>query len=147
MPLNTLLKHSFSIVLLALATACSASPTVTLNGEKFTVEIADTGSEHAIGLMYRDKMPAKHGMLFLFDAEYPQAFWMKNTLIPLDILYFDEDFRFVSGSYDTPPCRESNETMCPAYPSDAPAKYVLELNAGVGKALNLKPGDQLVYNK
>lgn len=133
------------LALILLTSACSAGPRVEINGKSFKVEIADTDPERAIGLMYRDKMPDSHGMIFLFDAEYPQAFWMKNTLIPLDIMYFDAQFRFVSASYHTPPCRETNDAMCPGYPSTGPAKYVLELNAGVGERLGLKAGDPIRF--
>ena len=65
---------------------------------------------------------------------------MKNTKIPLDIFYFDEDLKLVNVSENTPPCRSSR---CPGYPSTGPAKYVLELNAGKAAELGAKPGDEL----
>ena len=114
-----------------------------LGGKTFSVEIADTQEEHALGLMYRDSMPADHGMIFLFPNEAPRRFWMKNTRIPLDIMYFDKDLKLVSISADTPPCRVSN---CPSYSSKAPAQYVLELNAGLAASLGVKVGDQLTLN-
>jgi uncharacterized membrane protein (UPF0127 family) len=83
-------------------------------------------------------MAEDHGMLFLFPAESMRSFWMKNTRIPLDILYFDGDLKLVSMSENTPPCRTRN---CPAYRSTGPAKYVLELNAGKAAELGLKAGD------
>jgi len=66
---------------------------------------------------------------------------MRNTRIPLDIIYLDSDMKVVSISADTPPCRTS---QCPGYPSTGPAQYVLELNAGQAQALNLKPGDPVI---
>ena len=135
------------ILYVLMLTACSAcasgEPSVVLGGKTFSVEIADTQQEHALGLMYRDSMPADHGMIFLFPNEAPRSFWMKNTRIPLDIMYFDKDLKLVSISADTPPCRVSN---CPSYSSKAPAQYVLELNAGLAASLGVKVGDQLTLN-
>ena len=68
------------------------------------VEIADDDAERARGLMFRDAMAADHGMLFIHEREEPQAYWMKNTRIPLDILYFDDTRRLVSQQRDVPPC-------------------------------------------
>ena len=132
------------ILMLTACSACaSGEPSVVLGGKTFSVEIADTQEEHALGLMYRDSMPADHGMIFLFPNEAPRSFWMKNTRIPLDIMYFDKDLKLVSISADTPPCRVSN---CPSYSSKAPAQYVLELNAGLAASLGVKVGDQLTLN-
>ena len=111
-----------------------------LNGERFTVELAETQDKQALGLMFRDKMPDDHGMLFLFPAEAMRSFWMKNTRIPLDIFYFDENLALVSVSEKAAPCRTPR---CPGYPSEGPAKYVLELNAGKATELNVKVGDTL----
>jgi uncharacterized protein len=113
---------------------------VALKGSKFTVEIADNDDERMRGLMYRESMAPDAGMLFIFDNLAPQSFWMRNTLIPLDIMYFDQDRRFVSGHFHVPTCKHGGE-RCPNYPSEGDAQYVLELNAGVGAALNLQPGD------
>ena len=90
--------------------------------------------------MFVREMPADHGMLFVYEHAQPQAFWMKNCYIPLDILYFDGNARFVSAHYNVPVCRGD---PCPMYASEKPARYVLELNAGVGRALGLAPGDPL----
>ena len=95
------------------------------------VEVADTPVSRAQGLMNRKHLADDAGMLFIFEASGRGAFWMKNTKIPLDILYFDADARFVSGQFNVPTCAGGDR--CPSYPSDSPAKYVLELNAGVGK--------------
>ena len=129
------------VLMLATCTACaSGDSSVELGGKSFAVEIADTREKQALGLMFRDEMPADQGMLFIFPNEAPRSFWMKNTRIPLDIMYFDKELKLVSISADTPPCRVSR---CPSYPSKAPAKYVLELNAGTAMELGVELGDRL----
>ena len=121
--------------------ASGSDPWVELGGQRYAVEIADDDAERTRGLMFRDEMAAGHGMLFVHDREEPQAYWMKNTRIPLDILYFDDDRRLVSQQRDVPPCALGNG--CPPYPSEAPARYVLELNAGEAARLGLKDGAEL----
>ena len=111
-----------------------------LNGERFTVELAETREKQALGLMFRDSMPDGHGMLFVFPGEGKRSFWMKNTRIALDIFYFDQNLALVSVAEHATPCRTR---QCPSYPSEGPAKYVLELNAGKASELNVKAGDLL----
>ena len=133
----------FLTVLLALllCTSCSArDPYVVLNGERFTVELAETQEKQALGLMFRDSLPDDHGMLFIFPVESLRSFWMRNTRIPLDIFYFGEDLRLVSVAENARPCRTQR---CPSYPSAGPAKYVLELNAGKAAELGSREGDLL----
>ena len=137
-------------LVLALSVACSLTacasargPWVELAGQRYAVEIADDDAERARGLMYRDTMPAESGMLFIHDAEEPQAYWMKNTKIPLDILYFDNGRKLVSQQRDVPPC--SLGDRCPSYPSNAPARYVLELNAGEAERLKLQDGATIEF--
>jgi len=116
---------------------------VELGGNRYQVEIADDDAERARGLMFRDEMAADHGMLFLHDREELQAYWMKNTRIPLDILYFDNARKLVTQQRDVPPCSAGD--ACPPYPSNAPARYVLELNAGQAAKLELKDGSELRF--
>ena len=128
------------IPLALLCASCMArEPHVVFKGEKFTVEISDTAEKQALGLMFRDELPDGHGMLFVFPVEAMRSFWMKNTRIPLDIIYFDGDLQLINVQ-DARPCRTSR---CPVYPSTAPARYVLELNAGTAAALGAQPGDRL----
>lgn len=117
---------------------------VELRGHRFEVEVADDFEERARGLMFRDGLPADHGMLFVYDQEQPLAFWMKNTRIPLDILFFDRERRLVSVRKRVPPC--SLGDRCPSYPGHKPAMYVLELNAGRAEALGVAPGDVIVID-
>jgi uncharacterized membrane protein (UPF0127 family) len=125
------------------ACASARGPWVELAGQRYAIEIADDDSERARGLMFRDAMAADRGMLFIYDADQPQAFWMKNTKIPLDILYFDGSRKLVSQQRDVPPC--SLGDACPSYPSKAPAQYVLELNAGEAARLKLQDGAELTF--
>lgn len=130
------------------ATACSSSNAhhwVEVGGTRFAVEVADDFEERARGLMYRESMSDEHGMLFVHESEAPLAYWMKNTKIPLDILYFDAERRLVSIQRGVPICTAGDR--CPNYPSRGPAKYVLELNAGRSDALGLERGDPITFSE
>ncbi len=129
-----------SFMALALAACPRQEPSVELRGHRFSVEVADTDDTRQKGLMFRTDLPADHGMLFVFPSQAPRAFWMKNTRIPLDILYFDRHFKLVAQQRNVPPCRTA---QCPSYPSGRAAKYVLELNAGTAEKLELRLGDEL----
>ena len=134
------------LLLMSLLSGCaSASSWVELGGQRYKVEVADDDAERARGLMFRDQLAAGTGMIFLHDREEPQAYWMKNTKIALDILYFDSARKLVAQQRDVPPCSAGN--ACPAYPSNAPARYVLELNAGEAAKLKLKNGAELTVSK
>jgi uncharacterized membrane protein (UPF0127 family) len=133
------------LVLLSLLSGCaSAGSWVELGGQRYQVEVADDDAERARGLMFRDELAAGTGMIFLHDREEPQAYWMKNTKIPLDILYFDNARKLVAQQRDVPPCTAGN--ACPSYPSNAPARYVLELNAGEAAKLKLQNGAELKFS-
>lgn len=125
--------------------SCASAGThwVELGGQRYQVELAQDEASRARGLMFRDEMEADHGMLFIHDREEPQAYWMKNTKIPLDILYFDNQRRLVSQQRDVPPCTLGDG--CPPYPSKGAARYVLELNAGQANRLQLKDGAELTF--
>ena len=125
------------------ACAGARQPWVELGNQRYAIEIADDDAERARGLMFRDALPTGHGMLFIHDAEEPQAYWMKNTKIPLFFLYFDDGRKLVAQQRDVPPC--SLGDGCPSYPSDAPARYVLELNAGEAARLQLKDVAELRF--
>ena len=118
---------------------------VTINDVVFYVERADDDNERAMGLMYREQMDDDSGMLFIFPDSQYRAFWMKNTLIPLDILYFDNSRKLINISENTPPCKNTT-TRCPNYPSEKPAKYVLEINAGLSQKHGFKVGDEMTIH-
>jgi uncharacterized membrane protein (UPF0127 family) len=138
----------YSLALLAscLVSGCAGAsqPWVEVGGQRYAIELADDDAERARGLMFRDAMANDHGMLFIHDAQEPQAYWMKNTKIALDILYFDDGRKLVAQQRDVPPC--SLGDACPSYPSDAPARYVLELNAGEAARLGLKEGAKMNFS-
>lgn len=124
------------------ATPAMASPSVELRGRRIEVEVAADDASRMRGLMDRTSMPAEHGMLFVFPDEAMRSFWMKDTLIPLDMLFFDGQRRLVTLLRDVPPCKAD---PCQAYPSTAPAHYVLELNAGAASKLGVHEGDVATF--
>lgn len=138
------LRHRLLLACIGLAaTGCAsgADRWVELAGTRYAVEVADDDAERARGLMFRDALGEQSGMLFIHERQEPLAYWMKNTRIPLDILYFDRTRTLVSQQRDVPPCSAGN--ACPPYPSGAPALYVLELNAGEAARLGLETGATL----
>ncbi len=137
-----LLRIASFLCIAALSGCASAGDSwVEVGGQRYSVEVADDDAERARGLMFRDQMEPGSGMLFIHDREEPQAYWMKNTRIALDILYFDEGLSLVSQQRNVPPCSAGDR--CPPYPSVAPARYVLELNAGEAEKLQLEDGELL----
>lgn len=98
-----------------------------INDSRLTVELADTPKERAIGLMFREYMAPNAGMLFVFNKPGKYSFWMKNTKIPLDMLWINENLEIVHIEENVPICVES---VCPSYKSPILASYVLEVNAG-----------------
>ncbi|PKQ44736.1 DUF192 domain-containing protein [Confluentibacter flavum] len=103
------------------------------------IEIADTDYDIQTGLMYRSSMKTNQGMLFVFDDVRERYFFMKNTQIPLDIIYIDDNKKIVSYQKDAKPFDETS------LPSNIPAKYVLEVNAGLVDTWLLKEGDSLSW--
>jgi len=108
---------------------------------QFDIEIADTDYETQTGLMHRHTMLDNRGMLFVFPEMSLRSFYMKNTYIPLDIIYLDKDKLIVSIQENAKPLKETS------LPSQVPAQYVLEINAGLSKELNLKVGDRIEFTK
>jgi uncharacterized membrane protein (UPF0127 family) len=103
------------------------------------IEFADTDFDIQTGLMYRNSMKNNQGMLFVFDDEKERSFYMKNTKIPLDLIYINADKNIVSFQKNAKPFDESS------LPSNAPAKYVLEVNAGLVNTWNTSVGDSLSF--
>jgi len=112
------------------------------DGKSVTAELAVTEEERARGLMFREKVQPDQGMLFVFEREDVHAFWMKNTLVPLDMLWLDSDRRIVHIAADVPPCLAD---PCPSYGPGSPARYVLELRAGEAARHWLRAGDRLQF--
>ena len=128
---------------------------VKLGSMVFTrLELASTDDARIRGLMFRRELPCDGGMLFAFDKEEVHSFWMRNTLIPLDILYLDADCKVVSMhrmAVERP--RRPNETeqlydmTLTAYPSGAPAQFAIELNAGQISKCGIKVGQTIDLRK
>ena len=109
------------------------------NKEKLTIEIADNEAETTQGLMYRRTMPDSCGMVFIMKEYEPQKFWMKNTYIPLDIVYLDESKKIVTIQANTTPFSEAGVE------SYDKAKFVLEVNAGYCKRKGIEKGDAVKW--
>ena len=106
---------------------------------KFAVELATTPAQQEQGLMYRRSMAPDAGMLFDFGHPTTTAFWMKNTLIPLDMLFVAADGRIVNIHERAVPMSED------LIPSQGQVRAVIELNGGTAARLGIKPGDRVVY--
>ena len=105
------------------------------------IEIADTDFDIQTGLMNRNSMQNNQGMLFAFNTTEKRFFYMKNTRIPLDLIFIDDNKKIVSFQKNAKPFDESS------LPSHIPAKYVLEINAGLSDTWNLSVGDSISYSK
>ena len=107
-----------------------------IGNKQFTLEAAVTEQEQETGLMFRDSMPADHGMIFMFNEAQVQSFWMKNTRLPLDIIYAAPDGTIVSIKQMQPFDLRSTS-------SEKPAQYAIELNQGAAAACGANVGDKL----
>src|SRR5436190_137016 len=108
------------------------------------LEVARNEPERSRGLMFRKSMPERAGMIFLFDHPGIYPFWMKNTLIPLDMFWTDTTGKVVWIAESVPPCQAD---PCPEYPPKAVASYVIETNAGFAKRHGVKVGDVVSLRK
>lgn len=105
-------------------------------------EVADTDTQRLLGLMFRKSLHPRRGMLFVFDREDTYTFWMKNMLIPLDIIWISEDKQIVDIKTDALPC---NKSACENFIPKQKVQYVLEVNAGFVKKYNIKITDQIRF--
>lgn len=117
---------------------------VCINDNCFNVEIAKSSEERSRGLMYRENLDQNSGMFFIFDEEREYSFWMKNTLIPLDIIWANKDMEIVYIEKNVQPCKKD---PCERYTPNKPAKYVLELNAGSADKFNIKIENKLIWEE
>ena len=106
---------------------------------QFTTEVADNDKARQRGLMFREHLPLLHSMIFVFDQPAPRSFWMKNTLIPLDIMFFDADGVLLNIAENAVP-----GDLTPL-PSIAPAQYVVEIQGGLARMAGIKPGAMLTH--
>ncbi len=138
-PVNRLLAALALLFLPTIAAADSCVPgTLDLKDAdstlRFTVEVADDEAERAQGLMFRKAMPKFSGMIFVYDTPQPVAFWMRNTLIPLDMLFFDGSGRLEAIKTNATPHDET------PIPGGNDIRYVLEINGGLSRELGIEPG-------
>ena len=129
------------LLLIYLNTVLPKYQKVTLsNGNDIKVETADNVYKQTRGLMYRKHMDDNTGMLFIFDTPAKELFWMKDTLIPLDFVWIGGNMKVVDITANVPPCKAD---PCKLYMPAYPAKYVLEINAGIANKQSIKVGDEL----
>lgn len=112
------------------------------SGAVFALEVARTPEQTAQGLMFRESLAPATGMVFLFDAPRPQAFWMKNCHFALDMVFTLRDGTVVDVLRNVPPCETD---PCPSYPAKAPADTVVELAAGEAQRHGIVPGSRLSF--
>lgn len=118
----------------------------TPTGTLIQAELADTALKRAQGLMFREHLADDRGMLFIFGDAQPWTFWMKNTKIPLDIIWMDAKKTIVHIERNVPICTRQDDG-CPQYHSDEGALYVLELGGGRAAALQLQRGMKLSFKQ
>ena len=113
-------------------------------GTVIYAEIADSPKKRAEGLMYREHLAKDRGMLFTFQQAQPWTFWMKNTKIPLDIIWMNEKKQIIHIARAVPICTRTDDS-CPQYQPNDPAMYVLELGGGEAERLKLEKGSKLQF--
>jgi uncharacterized membrane protein (UPF0127 family) len=105
------------------------------------IEIADDEAQRTTGLMYRTEMADNRGMLFIFEDITPRNFWMHNTRLPLDIIFVGPDSTIVKVCANAVPMTDEH------VPSDLPAKYTVEVNAGYAARMGITAGDRIRWNR
>ena len=143
-PFRTLLSAFVLLLLLPLAACADDSRLVikSRNGDHaFTVELVDTPSERAKGLMFRTALAPDAGMLFDFKEIRPVAFWMQNTLIPLDMLFITHEGLVANIHVNARPMDTTS------IPSDGPVEFVLEITGGRSVELGITAGDKVVHDR
>ena len=133
-------RLAFALLLVSAAAACSADNQAVFHTAKgdfaFTVEIADTEAQRERGLMFRTSLAADAGMLFDYHKEQQAAFWMQNTLIPLDMIFISADGIVKTIHVNARPMDTTS------IPSEVPVRFVLEIAGGRSQEIGLKVGDK-----
>lgn len=131
------------LTLLLTVSACASEPRVVLHTAEgdvpVTVEVAATPSQQSVGLMYRKELGANAGMLFVFDTTVEHPFWMKNTVLALDMIFLGDDRTVVGIVKDAVPFTTTSRTV------GVPSRYVLEVNAGFSDTHHVKTGDRVTF--
>jgi uncharacterized membrane protein (UPF0127 family) len=133
-----------SLALCLTMTACQAQQEVTIATQEgreitFLVEVADTPAKRELGLQYRRDLPADRGMIFLFPHEADQTFWMKNTPIPLDMIFIDSRHQIVGIAEEAAPFTLNPRSV------GRPSRFVLEINGGLSKRYGIKAGNSVRF--
>jgi len=132
------------LAMLTGVTGCQAQPKVSIVGKDgheiaFQVEIADTPAKREMGLQYRRELAPDHGMIFLFPTEEQQSFWMKNTPIPLDMIFISGERKIVSIVENTVPFSLDGRSV------SGRSQFVLEINGGISRRYGFKAGDSVRF--
>lgn len=139
---RSILVAACTLGLAPCAEAQFVSPQVELQGAQgpvlVKVEVARSAEEQTRGLMYRTELAPDAGMLFVYDYDAIHSFWMKNTYIPLDMIFIDRDLSIVGVVENAEPMTTSSRRV------DTPSRYVLEVNAGFFRRHGLKIGGKVV---
>jgi uncharacterized membrane protein (UPF0127 family) len=133
-------KQLIAALLLAASGACAAASlpevTLTIGGNKATVEVASTEQQREIGLMHRRMLPENRGMLFVFPDVAAHSMWMMNTFVPLSVAFLDREGRIINIEDMKPQTQDTHSAA-------KPAKYALEMNLGWFAKRKIKPGTQI----
>lgn len=116
---------------------------VSLADRSVRLMLAKTAQQQMYGLMFRTKLDADEGMLFCYDTPREMSFWMKNTILPLDLIFFDADLRITEFIRGMKPGIGIRDALLPRYTSSGTAQYGLEMASGTIDAWSLRPGDRL----
>ncbi|MFQ5531293.1 MAG: DUF192 domain-containing protein [Candidatus Nanoarchaeia archaeon] len=133
----------FLLLILFLIIIDNKQNTVCFGLDCFNVELARTSEEHLKGLMFREVLNSNEGMLFVFEKSGVYNFWMKDTLIPLDIIWMNSEKEVIFIYENALPCLEER---CTTYGPNSESLYVLEVNAGTVDRINLSVGDKAILN-
>ena len=135
---HVMVRTTFGLVILLLAGCRGGAEVVevTVHGETLTLEVADSPEMRATGLMHRESISPRHGMLFVFESSEVRRFWMKNTLIPLSIAYLDEAGEVVRIADMQPQSIDPVSSL-------RPARYAIEVNRGEFAEIGLSVGDRI----
>lgn len=133
-----------SLCLLAYILFLNQQPITTveilIGGKKFYLEKATTVLQQTKGLMHRKQLGDHEGMIFVYDFSLPLSFWMKNTYIPLDMIFLDSQGKIITIHQAQPEAKDENGNYL-VYSSTSPAKFVIEINSGLSDKIGIKVGD------
>jgi uncharacterized protein len=143
---NVRYKIYLFLVIFLILSGCTNKSKLEINTREksivVNVEIADTDEERKRGLMFRKSLGTNDGMLFIFEREEYVAFWMKNTFIPLDMIFISSNGTINEIKENIQPCLAE---PCEIYKSIYPVKYVLEVNANFSRNNNISVGDKVKF--